>query len=49
MIAITFALPAESQEFLRSLRNKFRGVRNGIRMIRGKIDDRAVEVLHTGV
>jgi nucleoside phosphorylase len=49
MIAITFALPAESQEFLRSLRNKFRGDRNGIRMIRGKINDRTVEVLHTGV
>jgi nucleoside phosphorylase len=49
MIAITFALPAESQEFLRSLRNKSRGDRNGIRMIRGKINDRTVEVLHTGV
>jgi nucleoside phosphorylase len=49
MIAITFALPAESQGFLRSLRNKSRGDRNGIRTIRGKIDDRAIEVLHTGV
>ena len=49
MIAITFALPAESQEFLRSLGNKSRGDRNGIRTIRGKIDDRAIEVLHTGV
>jgi nucleoside phosphorylase len=49
MIAVTFALPAESQEFLRSLSNKSRADRNGIRTIRGKIDDRAVEVLHTGV
>src|SRR5436190_126647 len=49
MIAITFALPAESQQFLRSLGNKSRGDRNGIRTIRGKIDDRPIEVLHTGV
>jgi nucleoside phosphorylase len=49
MIAITFALPAESQEFLRSLGNKSRGDRNGIRTIRGKIDERAIEVFHTGV
>jgi len=48
-IAITFALPAESAEFLRYLRDKSRSDRNGIRIIRGKIDDRAVEVLHTGV
>jgi len=49
MIAITFALPAESAEFLRWLRDKSRSDRNGLRIIRGKIDDRAVEVLHTGV
>jgi nucleoside phosphorylase len=49
MIAITFALPAESQEFLRSLSDKSRANRNGIHTIRGKINDRAVEVLHTGV
>jgi nucleoside phosphorylase len=49
MIAVTFALPAESQEFLRSLSNKSRADRNGIRTIRGNIGDRAVEVLHTGV
>ena len=49
MVAITFALPAESAEFLRRLRDKSRADRNGIRTIRGKIDDRAVEVLHTGV
>jgi len=49
MIAITFALPAESAEFLRRLRDKSRADRDGIRTIRGEIDDRAVEVLHTGV
>jgi adenosylhomocysteine nucleosidase len=49
MIAITFALPAESQEFLRSLTNKSRDDRNGIRIIRGKVDDRTIEVFHTGV
>jgi len=49
MIAITFALPTESQEFLRSLSNKSRGDRDGILTICGKVDDRAIEVLHTGV
>jgi nucleoside phosphorylase len=49
MIAVTFALPTESHEFLRSLSSKFRGDRNGVCIIRGKIDDREVEVLHTGV
>jgi nucleoside phosphorylase len=49
MIAVTFALPAESREFLRSLTSKARADRNGLRTIRGKIDDRAIEVLHTGV
>ena len=49
MIAVTFALPAESSEFLRRLRNQSRTDRSGTRTIRGTIDDRAVEVLHTGV
>jgi nucleoside phosphorylase len=49
MIAITFALPAESRELLRLLSNKSRGDRNGIRIIRGKVDDRTIEVFHTGV
>ncbi len=49
MIAITFALPAESAEFLRCLRDKSRADRDGIGIIRGKIDDRTIEVLHTGV
>ncbi|HZR04563.1 MAG TPA: hypothetical protein VFA61_01890 [Candidatus Udaeobacter sp.] len=49
MIAVTFALPAESREFLRSLSNKSRADRNGVPIIRGDIDHRAIEVLHTGV
>lgn len=49
MIAVTFALPAESSDFLRHLRNQSRTDRSGIRTIRGAIYDRAVEVLHTGV
>jgi adenosylhomocysteine nucleosidase len=49
MIAVTFALPAESSAFLRHLSNKCRSDRAGIRTIRGKIDDRTIEILHTGV
>ena len=49
MIAVTFALPAESSAFLRRLGNKSRSDRQGIKTIRGKIDDCAIEVLHTGV
>jgi nucleoside phosphorylase len=49
MIAVTFALPAESSDFLRYVKNKSHTGRNGVRTIRGEIDDRKVEVLHTGV
>jgi adenosylhomocysteine nucleosidase len=49
MIAVTFALPAESSVFLRRLGNKSRSDRQGTRTIRGKIDDRTIEVLYTGV
>jgi len=49
MIAITFALPAESSEFLSRLDAKSRIDRNGIRTTRGTIDDRTIEILHTGV
>src|SRR5262245_48302109 len=48
-IAVTFALPAESSEFLRRLGNKSRVDRNGISIVRGTIDHRSIEVLHTGV
>jgi adenosylhomocysteine nucleosidase len=47
--AVTFALPAESSEFLRRLENKSSADRNGITTVRGTIGDRAIEVLHTGV
>jgi nucleoside phosphorylase len=49
MIAVTFALAAESSEFLRRVRDRSHTDRNGIRTIRGKIDNRTIEVLHTGV
>jgi len=49
MIAVTFALPAESSEFLRRLGNKSRIDRNGVSIIRGTIEHRSIEVIHTGV
>ncbi len=49
MIAVTFALPAESSEFLKRLGNRSRTDRNGNPTIRGTIGDREIEVLHTGV
>ncbi len=49
MIAITFALPTESSEFLRRLGNKSRADRNGISIVRGTIGHRSIEVIHTGV
>ena len=49
MIAVTFALPAESSEFLHYLTNKSRADRNGIRTIRGTIGSHDIEVFHTGV
>jgi len=49
MIAVTFALPAESSDFLRYVKNKSHTGRYGVRTIRGEIDDRTIEVLHTGV
>jgi len=48
-IAVTFALPAESSEFLRRLRDKSPADRDGIRTVRGTMDHRTIEVLHTGV
>ena len=49
MIAVTFALPAESSEFLRRLGNKSCADRNGLRIFRGTIEHRSIEVIHTGV
>jgi nucleoside phosphorylase len=49
MIAVTFALPAESSGFLNRLHNRTRSDRNGAATIRGKIDNRPIEIFHTGV
>jgi adenosylhomocysteine nucleosidase len=49
VIAVTFALPAESSEFLKRLCNKSQSDRTGVRIVRGSIGDRDVEVMHTGV
>jgi nucleoside phosphorylase len=49
MITVTFALPAESSEFLRLLGNRSRVHRDSISIVRGTIGDRTIEVLHTGV
>jgi nucleoside phosphorylase len=49
MIAVTFALPAESSEFLRRLGNRSRTDRNSLSIVRGTIDHRSIEVIHTGV
>jgi len=49
MIAVTFALPAESSEFLRCLRDRTGAERNGLRIVRGNMADQMIEVLHTGV
>ena len=49
MIAVTFALRAESSAFLRRLRKKSRNDWNGVRTVRGEINHRTIEVLHTGV
>ena len=48
-IAMTFALPSESSEFLRRLGNKSRANRNGISIVRGTIGHHSIEVIHTGV
>jgi adenosylhomocysteine nucleosidase len=49
MIAITFALPAESSDFVRLLTKPIIYAREGVESIRGQIHDRSVAVFHTGV
>lgn len=49
MIAIAFALPAESSDFVRLLRKPIVYAREGVESIRGQIHGRLVAVLHTGV
>ena len=49
MIAITFALPAESSEFVARLENAGGNSREGVETIRGQLHGRNVAVIHTGV
>jgi nucleoside phosphorylase len=49
MIAITFALPAESSDFVRLLTKPIISAREGAESIRGEIHGRPVGVFHTGV
>jgi nucleoside phosphorylase len=49
MIAITFALPAESSDFVRLLAKPVAHTREGVLSVRGQIHGRSVAVFHTGV
>jgi len=49
MIAIAFALPAESSAFIHLLQNRSRQKRAGIETVRGALHGHAVAVIHTGV
>lgn len=49
MIAITFALPAESADFVQLIENPMLNSREGVESIRGQIHGQAVAVMHTGV
>jgi adenosylhomocysteine nucleosidase len=49
MITLTFALPAESSGFVRSLQACGNRTRNTISVITGQIGNHRVEVVHTGV
>ena len=49
MIAITFALPAESSDFVRRLENARPNSREGVESFRGQLHGRSVAVIHTGV
>ena len=49
MIAITFALPAESSDFVALLENPALDSREGVESIRGRLHGKSVAVIHTGV
>lgn len=49
MIAITFALPAESSDFVRLLENRGAVSREGVETIRGHLHGKSLVVIHTGV
>lgn len=49
MVAIAFALPAESSDFVRLLTKPIIYAREGVESIRGQIHGQPVAVIHTGV
>src|SRR2546423_6735371 len=49
MIAITFALPVESSDFVRLLENPSWNSREGVENVRGRLHGKLVDVIHTGV
>jgi adenosylhomocysteine nucleosidase len=49
MIAITFALPAESSDFVGRLEKPGLISREGVEAIRGRLHDKPLAVIHTGV
>jgi len=49
MIAITFALPAESSGLVGLLQERKRASSSGGKIVYGKIDNQSVAILHTGV
>ena len=49
MIAITFALPAESSDFISLLEKPAHNSREGVETIRGQLYGKSVAVIHTGV
>jgi adenosylhomocysteine nucleosidase len=49
MIAITFALPAESSDFIRRIENASTNSREGVESFRGRLHGRSIAVIHTGV
>ena len=49
MIAVTFALPAESSDFVRLLEKPSLNCREGVETIRGRLHGKLIVVIHTGV
>jgi adenosylhomocysteine nucleosidase len=49
MIAITFALPAESSDFVHLLEKPNLNSREGVETVRGRLHGKSVAVIHTGV
>lgn len=49
MIAITFALPAESSDFVRRLEKPSLNSREGVENVRGQLHGKLIDVIHTGV